>query len=369
MKKQELHGTTTEILSYIATMSANLQTKLESSLNEVLKTAGFIFEVINNNKKQSALITGPNNQLIQPTIIKQLTNHINEFDSILDETVFKFNDAKWCIDTMIENKQKQEEMKIKEELERQKREAEAKRLKEEMEAKKRAEEEAAAKAKLEAEVRSKAEAEAKAQAEKEAIEIERQRKEELEKKERAEAMERERKEAEERARQEQQQALQPPNQALEQFENFDDLMDFNMDDLGQNNDGANINDQNDFLSSMNYDSMNVPLEDANKIDNSVFDDFNIDDLDTGNEQNKANTNNVNQDPSKKDESQNKPLENGDDMDLDMNNLLGNDELILDGLNMSLLEGGFDGGDDANNANNAQLGDEFDVDNFLNQFGN
>ena len=57
------------------------------------------------------------------------------------------------------------------------------------------------------------------------------------------------------------------------------------------------------------------------------------------------------------------------MDLDMNNLLGNDELILDGLNMSLLEGGFDAGDNGNNANNAQIGDEFDVDNFLNQFGN
>lgn len=354
-------------------MSANLQTKLENSLNEVLKTAGFIFEVINSNKKQSTLITGPNNQLIQPTIIKQLTNHINEFDSILDETIFKFNDAKWCIDTMIENKQKQEEMKIKEELERQKREAEAKRLKEEMEAKKRAEEEAAAKAKLEAEARSKAEAEAKAQAEKEAVEIERQRKEELEKKEREEAVERERKEAEEKTRQEQQQQLQSLNQALEQFQNFDDLMDFNMDDLGQSDDRANMDDQNDFLSSMNYDNlnMNMPLEDTSKVDNSVFDDFNIDDLDTGNQEPDKVENNTssNVDIGNKDESQSKPLEKGDDMDLDMNNLLGNDELILDGLNMSLLEGGFDGSDDGNNANNAQLGDEFDVDNFLNQFGN
>lgn len=356
-------------------MSANLQTKLENSLYEVLKTAGFIFEVINNNKKQSALITGPNNQLIQPTIIKQLTNHINEFDSILDETIFKFNDAKWCIDTMIENKQRQEEMKIKEELERQKREAEAKRLKEEMEAKKRAEEEAAAKAKLEAEARSKAEAEARAQAEKEAIEIERQRKEELEKREKEE---REKREAEEKARKEEQlqrEQLQSANQALEHFENFDDLMDFNMDDLGQNDDRANIDDQNDFLSSMNYDNlnMNIPLEDTNKVDNSVFDDFNIEDLDTGNQvvDKVANNNNAQKAVDDKNESiqQNKLPENGDDMDLDMNNLLGNDELILDGLNMSLLEGGFDAGDNGNNANNAQIGDEFDVDNFLNQFGN
>ncbi|KAI5961949.1 hypothetical protein KGF57_001577 [Candida theae] len=355
-------------------MSANLQTKLENSLNEVLKTAGFIFEVINNNKKQSALITGPNNQLIQPTIIKQLTNHINEFDSILDETVFKFNDAKWCIDTMIENKQKQEEMKIKEELERQKREAEAKRLKEEKEAKKKAEEEAAAKAKLEAEARSKAEAEAKAQAEKEAIEVERQRQEEQDKKEREEAVERERKETEERSRQEQQQKLQPQNQTQKQFDNFDDLMDFNMDDLGQDNDNAAINDQNDFLASMNYDNMNMDmaLEDTNKADNGVFDDFNIDDLDTGNnEPNKlASANNTNESTaSKKNNPHNKPVENVDDMGLDMNNLLGNDESILDGLNMSLLEGGLDAGDDAGNPIDSQLGDEFDVDNFLNQFGN
>ncbi|KAI5963945.1 hypothetical protein CANMA_003542 [Candida margitis] len=353
-------------------MSANLQTKLETSLNEVLKTAGFVFEVINNNKKQSALITGPNNQLIQPTIIKQLTNHINEFDSILDETIFKFNDAKWCIDTMIENKQKQEELKIKEELERQKREAEAKRLKEEMEAKKKAEEEAAAKAKLEAEARSKAESEAKAQAEKEAAEMERQRKQELEKKEREEAEERQRKEAEEKARQEQQHQ-QSSNQVPDQFENFDDLMDFDMNDLGQDERG-NIDDQNDFLSSMNYDSLNLnmPLDGANKVDNSVFDDFNIDGLDTGkqDQQNTATDNTAKDAQGDKVESaQNKPLENGDDMDLDMNNLLGNDESILDGLNMSLLEGGFDGGDDTNNTNNAQLGDEFDVDNFLNQFGN
>ncbi|AOW30771.1 putative protein of unknown function, transcription is upregulated in an RHE model of oral candidiasis [Candida albicans SC5314] len=46
-----------------------------------------------------------------------------------------------------------------------------------------------------------------------------------------------------------------------------------------------------------------------------------------------------------------------DNNLDMNNILENDESILDGLNMTLL----DNGDHAN--------EEFDVDSFLNQFGN
>lgn len=145
-------------------MSANLQTRLDASLNEILKTSGYIFEIINNNKKQSNLITGPNNQLIQPFVIQQLNNQIGKFDEILDETVSKFNDAKWCVATMVENKQKQEELKLKEEMERQKREAEAKRLKEEMEAKRKAEEEAAAaaaKEKAEREARLKKEQEEK----------------------------------------------------------------------------------------------------------------------------------------------------------------------------------------------------------------
>ena len=46
-----------------------------------------------------------------------------------------------------------------------------------------------------------------------------------------------------------------------------------------------------------------------------------------------------------------------DNNLDMNNILENDELILDGLNVTLL----DNGDHVN--------EEFDVDSFLNQFGN
>ncbi|EGW33686.1 uncharacterized protein SPAPADRAFT_147604, partial [Spathaspora passalidarum NRRL Y-27907] len=111
--------------------SANLQTKLDASLNDILKTSGYIFEVLNNNKKQSNLLTGPNNQLITPQIIAQLSHQMLKFDDILDETITKFNDARWCIDQMVENKQRQEEMKIREEQER------ARRLKEEEEQKQR----------------------------------------------------------------------------------------------------------------------------------------------------------------------------------------------------------------------------------------
>ncbi|KAI5957362.1 hypothetical protein KGF54_000290 [Candida jiufengensis] len=353
-------------------MSANLQTKLDNSLNDILKTSGFIFEIINNNKKQSSLITGPNNQLIQPTIIQQLTNHINKFDEILDETIFKFGDAKWCIDTMIENKQKQEELKIKEELEKQKREAEAKRLKEEMEAKKKAEEAAAARAKIEAEAKAKAEAEAKKQAEKEAAEMKRlqeaedqKRKEEEEQQKKQEEEERERQQREQQREQQQQQQQQ---QQSSQFGNFDDLLGFDVSIMPQSTD-QKINDENDFLSSINYNDINldIPMDDDNK-DNDVF--MNIDDSNnnTGvinDQQSNTNQSQLNNPQSSNNNNNGPDNKNDDDMDLDMNNLLGNDESILDGLNMSLLDTGFEGED--NNINNATMGEEFDVDNFLNQF--
>ena len=430
-------------------MSANLQTKLDSAFNDILRTAGFIFEIINNNEKQSRLITGPNNQLIQPTIIQQLTNHINKFDDILDETVFKFNDAKWCIDTMIENKQKQQEMKIKEELERQRREAEeAKRLKEEAEAKKKAEAEAAAKAKLEAEARAKAEAEAKAQAEKEKAEAERLKKEE-EEREAARRAKEEKEEEERRNReaisqqQQQQQQQQDLGQSLQsnQYNNFDDFIGFDMNDLqGVGNDDGNQND--DFLSSINYNDLNLDMpmgsssiggsggnggEAVQNGGNNVFDDMDIDNdmnfsqqqtddlfktpaddpiskttgeatssgagagagaganvsnnTNNNNNNNSSNSNttntaaanNNNNNSTKNSEQKNgggQPAaqnDNLEEMDLDLNNLLGNDELILDGLNMSLLDAGLEGEDDSSNMNMNQMGDEFDVDNFLNQF--
>ncbi|ODV79564.1 uncharacterized protein CANTADRAFT_41829, partial [Suhomyces tanzawaensis NRRL Y-17324] len=150
----------------------NLQAKLDNSLNDILKTSGYIFEIINNNKKQSNLITGSNNQLITPTITSQLASNISKFDEILDDTLSKFNDARWCIEMMLENKQRQEELKLKEELEKQKKlkeEEERKRLEEEAlkrqeEARRRKEEEdahAKAKAEKEAAERAKAEEEAR----------------------------------------------------------------------------------------------------------------------------------------------------------------------------------------------------------------
>ncbi|EGW33685.1 uncharacterized protein SPAPADRAFT_59056, partial [Spathaspora passalidarum NRRL Y-27907] len=62
------------------------------------------------------------------------------------------------------------------------------------------------------------------------------------------------------------------------------------------------------------------------------------------------------------------LEKNDDennMDLDMNNLLGNDESFLDGLNMNFIESG---ADNAGSSGQIPNDGEFDVDNFLSQFG-
>ena len=90
--------------------------------------------------------------------------------------------------------------------------------------------------------------------------------------------------------------------APQKFDNFDDFIGFDI--------NGNTNDE-DILSNMDYEDL--------KLDDKV----------------PATTDN----------------------NLDMNNILENDELILDGLNMTLL----DNGDHVN--------EEFDVDSFLNQFGN
>ena len=86
--------------------------------------------------------------------------------------------------------------------------------------------------------------------------------------------------------------------APQKFDNFDDFIGFDIND--------NTNDE-DMLSNMDYEDLKLPATTDNN--------------------------------------------------LDMNNILENDELILDGLNMTLL----DNGDHVN--------EEFDVDSFLNQFGN
>lgn len=333
-------------------MSANLQTRLDASLNEILKTSGYIFEIINNNKKQSNLITGPNNQLIQPFVIQQLNNQIGKFDEILDETVSKFNDAKWCVATMVENKQKQEELKLKEEMERQKREAEAKRLKEEMEAKRKAEEEAAAAA-----AKEKAEREARLKKEQEEKE-EMLRQQKL--KEEEEAKKKKQQEETEAARLKQEQQKQQEQQQQQQdFDNFDEFIGFDINDMPNDNDAlGNGKLDDDLLADINYDDLNldVPMDDVTNTNNNN---------DNNAKNNNGSTGNLNNSQDTTDKLQNKDM--NDNMDLDMNNLLGNDELILDGLNMSLLDGGLE--EEANANNNNQLNDEFDVDNFLNQFGN
>ena len=208
-------------------MPENLQTRLHNSLDEILKSSGYIFEVIDQNRKQSNVITSPNNELIQKSITQLLNGEIQNFHAILDQTVSKLNDAEWCLGVMVEKKKKHDELKVKEEAARKKREEEAKK---------------------------KAEEAKKAET------------------------------------------------APQKFDNFDDFIGFDIND--------NTNDE-DMLSNMDYEDL--------KLDDKV----------------PATTDN----------------------NLDMNNILENDELILDGLNMTLL----DNGDHVN--------EEFDVDSFLNQFGN
>lgn len=265
----------------------NLENRLTDTLNDVLRSSGYIFEIINNNKKQSNLITGPNNQLIPPPVVSQLAASIAQFDLILDETVSKFNDARWCIEQMVENKQKEEELRVQEELERQKKaEADRKRKEEEEAALKRKEEEKKAaedKAKREQEERSQ-----RAAKEKE---------------------EKERREAEERKQKEEPQ--------------LDDLMGSGFDFDMELEKGLDIPNPSDILSSISYKE-GAPEEKAG-------------DGKTG-------------------------LQKVEDIDMDMNTVLGGEQSLLEDLNMDLLGQDFNSG----------LGggeEEFDVDNFLNQFGN
>ncbi|KAG7663880.1 uncharacterized protein J8A68_002629, partial [[Candida] subhashii] len=328
---------------------ANLQTKLDNSLLDILKTSGIIFEILNNNKSQSNLLTGPNNQLITPTITNQLQSQISKFDEILDETLSKFNDAKWCIEQMLENKQRQEELKLKEEMEKQRRlkeeeerkikeeqerilrEQEEKRKKEEEEAKAKAAAAAAAKAKAEEEVRLKREqAEREQEQERQRQQKQRENEEQKRQQELQKQQEEQRKQQEAAAQQQQQQ-----QQKQQSFSGFDEFISpgFDLGELSNTNQNPS-----DILSSMNFNDLNLDMPTGAGSGNDNNDEANA--LVGGLEN------------------------NGDDMDLDMNNLLGTDESILDGLNMSLLDSGMDGTNNAPMPND----DEFDVDNFLNQFG-
>ncbi|RLP64464.1 hypothetical protein L150_03212 [Candida albicans Ca529L] len=112
-------------------MPENLQTRLHNSLDEILKSSGYIFEIIDQNRKQSNVITSPNNELIQKSITQSLNGEIQNFHAILDQTVSKLNDAEWCLGVMVEKKKKLDELKVKEEAARKKREEEAKKKEEE----------------------------------------------------------------------------------------------------------------------------------------------------------------------------------------------------------------------------------------------
>lgn len=318
----------------------NLESKLNESLNDVLKSSGYIFEIINNNRKQSNLITGSNNQLISPAISLQLSNSINKFDEILDETVSKFNDAKWCVEQILENKQKQEELKLKEEIERQKRKAEEERRRKEEEERRRKEEEE--RRRKEEEEKAAAAAAAEKARQEEQIRLARE-KEENERRQNEEN-ERKRQEEYQKRQQQEQQQQQQQQQSNNDINDFmTDGFDFDMGDLGDAGDkgGLDIPNPSDILSSISYNGApDLKNENPNP--------------------NPSNNNN--------DNSNNKP--NANDLDLDMNNLLGNDELILDGLNMNILDQGYanDNPSVGNDMNAMEGEEEFDVDNFLNQFG-
>ena len=118
-------------------MPENLQTRLHNSLDEILKSSGYIFEIIDQNRKQSNVITSPNNELIQKSITQLPNGEIQNFHAILDQTVSKLDDAEWCLGVMVEKKKKLDELKVKEEAAR-KKEEEAKKKEEEV--KKKAEE-------------------------------------------------------------------------------------------------------------------------------------------------------------------------------------------------------------------------------------
>lgn len=299
----------------------NLEEKLNDTLNEILKTSGYVFEIISSNKRQSNIITGTNNQLISPAIISQLSNSIARFDDILDDTTSKFNDAKWCIESILETRQK-EELKIRMEEEKQKKIRE-------QEEKKRQDEELARKRREQEEERNR---------------IEREKDEKM----KEEAMKRE-KELEEKRKAEQERELERQREqkaagaGVDPISNFmSPSFDFNLDDNvsagGAQSKDAHIPNPTDILSSIKYDSF--PMNDK---------DIDFNQLGASGDANDLVAN----------------RDNSNGNELEMNNILENDELILDGLNMSLFEQGADG---QNNAGGNGVEEEFDVENFLNQFG-
>lgn len=298
----------------------NLETKLNDCLNEVLRSAGYMFEVMNKNKKQSNFITGANNQLIPPIITAQLGSSISKFDDLLDETTLKFDYAKWCVGSILESRQKQVELKLKEEEQRQKK------LKKEEERKRKEEEELVKR---------------KEQEEKRLQELERIK---------LQQQQETKKERDRLAKQEAEK--QAEKQAKQDNDLFDDFItgdfDFNM-DMGMNtSEPAKVNSNSNTNPNPPPNSNLNPLDILSNIDYDLGFDTKQPEKPTKETEATKETH--------KDKNFDKEL------DLDINNILGNNDLILDGLNMGLLDQGDDFVRQTNN-----LEEDFDVDNFLNQF--
>lgn len=262
----------------------NLEERLTNTFNDILRSSGYIYEIINNNKRQSNLITGPNNQLIPSPVTNQLARSIAQFDQILDETIGKFNDARWCVEQIVDTRQKQEELKAQEELERQK--------KAELERKKKEEE--ATRKKIE-----------------EDRLLEEKRAKELEK----DAKEKERKEKEQQARDVEQKKRNESNSSTKMGSN-----------ATQNNPGSTA-----AATSMK--------EEASLMDNA----FDLD-LDLGKDQDLLNPSDILSTINYKDDNAVNKLDSGlDTMDLDFDAVLNGGQSVLEDLNMDLLDQDFDAG--------------------------
>ncbi|OBA20982.1 hypothetical protein METBIDRAFT_11575 [Metschnikowia bicuspidata var. bicuspidata NRRL YB-4993] len=293
----------------------NLEEKLTKSLSDILRTSGYVFEIINNNKRQSNLIAGPNNQLIPPPMMEQLAQKIASFELILDDTVAKFNDAPWCVDQIVQNKKKQDEQKIREDRERQQRE--------EAERKRKIEEEALAQ-------KRRAEAEKAARDKQRADQEHRDR------------LAREQEQREQTAK-DSQKAQQHQNQQHQQTR--------------QN--AHNPNQQNQAQLLQQYTD-HEGMADGPILQNELMDpSFDLD-MDIPNPSDILSMNfKDDADPGMGAKEGNPP--NTDNPNSDVNGMIKGSDSLLDDLNMDLLGEGFDEGP-------AGGEEEFDVENFLNQFG-
>lgn len=264
----------------------SLETRLNDSLKDILKTSGYMFEIVNNNKKQSNIITGDNNQLISQPIVHQLAKNLAKFNEILDDTVSKCNDVHWMVEETMSRKQQEAELRMKEQMEKQRLQEEARRQQEARQ------QEARQQEAREQEARRQAEEKRKWQKQQQKSEKERLEKERIEN----ERLEKERGEQERKARE--------AREAEASLAEFNQPFDFDLSNPG----GLGIPNPTDILSTINY-----------------------------------------------------PDQPPDGL---MNDILENDDLLLGGLNMELMDQGLD-----STAPGGQmtLDDGFDVDNFLNQF--